>query len=294
MPPSPAAFYPEVTILKDLTLGKYIAVASPLHQLDPRTKFIAVLLLMSALFTAESLAPAGCKHLFAPLLFFAICLGIIVPLARLPIGIVIKNLRPFIWLFFFTLILWALWPPPPPYTVLWHLPAVDLFITSEGVQNGLFFSLRLALVIITASLLTLTTAPMELTTGLEKLFNPLRCIGFPAHELAMMITISMRFVPVLVEEAERLYKAQLARGANFSGGPIQRAKNLIPLLVPLFISTFARADRLALAMESRCYRGGVNRTYFRELKFGRGDLYTSLAVLATIAVVLTLPFLVPF
>ncbi|MBN98593.1 MAG: transporter [Gemmatimonadetes bacterium] len=294
MPPLPAAFYPEVTFLKDLTLGKYIAVASPLHNLDPRTKFIAVLLLMSTLLAAEGLAPGERTHLFAPLLFFAIFLAAIVPLARIPIGIVIKNLRPFIWLFFFTLVLWALWPPPPPYTVLWHLPAVDLFITLEGVKNGLFFSLRLSLIIVTASLLTLTTAPIELTAGLEKLFNPLRRIGFPVHELAMMISIAMRFVPVLVEEAERLYKAQLARGANFSGGPIQRAKNLIPLLVPLFISTFARADRLALAMESRCYRGGINRTYFRELKFAQGDFYTALAVLAIIAVLLTLPFLVPF
>ena len=283
-----------MAFLKDITLGKYIAADSPLHHLDPRTKFISVLLLMSALFAAEGLAPSARKHLFAPLLFFAIFLSFIVPLSRLPVGIVLKNLRPFIWLFFFTLIMWALWPPPLPYTILWRLPAVDLFITMEGLQNGLFFSLRLSLVIIAASLLTLTTAPMELTAGLEKIFNPLRCIGFPAHELAMMITISMRFVPVLVEEAERLYKAQLARGANFTGGPIQRAKNLIPLLVPLFISAFARADRLALAMESRCYRGGTERTHFRELKFGRRDLYSGLTVLATITAVLSVPFLLPF
>ncbi len=282
-----------MAFLQDITLGKYIAADSPLHRLDPRTKFVSVMLLMTALFTAQVFAPPGRKYLFAPLLFFGLFLVLVVPLARVPVGVVVKNLRPFIWLFLFTMVIWALWPPPQPYKVLWHLPAVDLFVTLEGLQRGAFFSLRLYLIIITASLLTLTTAPMELTHGLERLLSPLRRIGFPAHELAMLVSISLRFVPVLVEEAERLHKAQLARGADFTGGPIRRARNLIPLLVPLFISAFARADRLALAMESRCYRGGTERTHFRELKFGMSDLYTGLTVLAAIAVVISLPFLLP-
>ncbi len=283
-----------MALLKDITLGKYIAVASPVHRLDPRTKLISILVLMSALFAADGLTPQGTEHLLAPLLVFCLFLGPTIRLSRLPSGVVLKNLRPFIWLFLFTLVLWALWPPPFPYTVLWRLPYLDLFITLEGLQRGAFFSLRLSLVIVTASLLTLTTAPMELTDGLEKLLNPLRRIGFPAHELAMMTTISMRFVPVLIEEAERLHKAQLARGADFTGGPIRRARNLIPLLVPLFVSAFARADRLALAMESRCYRGGTERTHFRTLRFSRRDLCAGLIVLATVSVVLSIPLLLPF
>ena len=271
--------------LNDITLGRYIAVESPLHRLDPRTKFIATLVLMSTVLIADR---------FAPLMAYGFFLGIAIALSRLPVGVVLKNLRPFIWLFFFTLVLWALWAPPLPYTVLWRVPYTDLVVTAEGLQHGAFFCLRLSLVIITASLMTLTTAPMELTDGLERLLNPLRPLGFPAHELAMMVTISLRFIPVLIEEAERLRQAQLARGADFGGGPIRRAKSLIPLLVPLFISAFARADRLALAMESRCYRGGIERTSFRVLKWNQRDLRAGLIVLATVLVVWWIPAVLPF
>ena len=142
----------------------------------------------------------------------------------------------------------------------------------------LSFSVRLAVVVSLASLLTLTTSPIEITDGLERLLNPLRRFGFPAHELAMMVTIALRFIPVLIEEAERLHKAQLARGADFSGGPIRRVRQLMPLLVPLFLSAFARADRLAIAMESRCYRGGVSRTSYRVLQLRRRDLHAAVAV----------------
>ena len=271
--------------LNDITLGRYIAAESPLHRLDPRTKVIGTLVLMTAVLVSQG---------FSSLLTYGLLLALAVPLSRIPVGVVLKNLRPFIWLFGFTLVMWALWPPPLPYTVLWDLPYGDLFVTAEGLQHGAFFALRLSVVIITASLLTLTTSPTELTDGLEKLLNPLRAVGFPAHELAMMVTISLRFVPVLVEEAERLRKAQLARGADFGGGPIRRARSLIPLLVPLFISAFTRADRLALAMESRCYRGGVERTNFRELELGRRDLLAALAVGTAAAVVLAMPLLLPF
>ena len=270
--------------LKDITLGRYIAAESPLHRLDPRTKIIGTLVLM----TAVLLSPQ-----FSSLILYCAFLALLVPLSRIRLGVFLRNLRPFVWLFGFTLVLWALWPPPLPYTVLWDLPYSDLVVTAEGLQRGAFFALRLSVVIVTASLLTLTTSPTELTDGLERLLSPLRVIGFPAHELAMMVTISLRFVPVLVDEAERLRKAQLARGADFGGGPIRRARSLIPLLVPLFISAFTRADRLALAMESRCYQGGAGRTHFRELELGRRDLLAGLAVAAAAALLLAVPVVLP-
>jgi len=263
--------------LQDITLGKYVAADSCVHRLDPRTKFISTLALMIAVLSTPG---------FVPLLLFCLFLGVVIGLSRLPAGLVLRNLRPFLWLFLFTFALHALLTPGRE---LWSLPFADRAITREGLWLGAFFSLRLSAVIVTASLMTLTTAPLELTGGLERLFSPLRRFGFPAHELAMMVTISLRFIPVLVDEAERLRKAQLARGADFSGGPIRRARSLIPLLVPLFISAFARADRLALAMESRCYRGGTERTSFRELRFGRRDLYAGLAALSAVLAIGWIP-----
>jgi energy-coupling factor transport system permease protein len=260
-----------MALLQDITLGRYVPAESLLHRLDPRTKFVSVLALMIAVLSASA---------FVPLFFFGFFLSAAIAQSGLPVGLVLRNLRPFLWLFFFTFALHALLTPGQ---ALWVLPYGDFAVTREGLARGAFFSLRLSAVIVTASLMTLTTAPLELTSGLERLLGPLRRFGFPAHELALMVTISLRFIPVLIDEAERLRKAQLARGADFSGGPIRRARNLVPLLVPLFVSAFARADRLAMAMESRCYRGGAARTSFRELRFGRRDLGAGLAVLATVA-----------
>lgn len=257
--------------LKDIALGKYVAVDSPVHRLDPRTKLLATVTLM--------LAAVGSDQL-PVLAMFTVFVLLLARLSRLPLGLLVRNLRPFLWLFTFTLIMHGLMTPG---TVLWRVPLSDLDVTSEGLRFGAFFSLRLAVVVSLASLLTLTTAPIEITDGLERLLNPLRRFGFPAHELAMMVTIALRFIPVLIEEAERIYRAQLARGANFGGSPIRRARQLIPLLIPLFLSAFARADRLAVAMESRCYRGGVGRTTYRVLQLGRGDLNAALAVLAVVA-----------
>ncbi len=255
-----------MAVLQDITVGKYIATGSIIHRLDPRTKFVGAILLLSVLFVVEGTSPD--RRQFGPLLPFALFLAAAIPLSRLPYILVLRNLRPFLWLFAFTILLWSLWVPNPPYNVLWRLPWVDLFVTAEGLRGGLFFSLRLSLIVLAASLLTLTTAPMDLTWGLERLLAPFRRLGLPASELAMMITIALRFVPVLMEEAEKLRRAQLARGADFAGGPQRRIRQLLPLLVPLFISAFDRADRLAVAMESRCYRGGDKRTRYRVYRFG--------------------------
>ena len=257
--------------LKDIALGKYVAVDSPVHRLDPRTKLLAAIALMVTVVRCDEL-PA--------LTLFTVFVVLSARFARLPLGLLARNLRPFLWLFAFTLIMHGLMTPG---AVVWRLPLTDLDVTGEGLRFGGFFSLRLAVVISLAALLTLTTAPLELTDGLERLLNPLRRFGFPAHELAMMVTIALRFIPVLIEEAERLYRAQLARGADFSGGPIRRTRQLIPLLIPLFLAAFARADRLGVAMESRCYRGGEGRTSYRVLRLGRGDLIAALAVTAVAA-----------
>ncbi len=252
--------------LKNIALGKYVAVDSPIHRLDPRTKLVATLALM--------ITAVQCDRLPA-LILFSVFVLVSARLSLLTMTLLLRNLRPFLWLFAFTLIMHGLMSPG---VVIVRIPLTDLGFSYEGLRFGAFFSLRLAVVVSLASLLTLTTSPIEITDGLERLLNPLRRFGFPAHELAMMVTIALRFIPVLIEEAERLHKAQLARGADFSGGPIRRARQLLPLLVPLFLSAFARADRLAIAMESRCYRGGVGRTNYHLLELGRRDLHAAVTV----------------
>lgn len=268
-------------VLKDIALGKYVAVDSAVHDLDPRTKFLCLMILMTAVVLTTS---------FVALSLFALFLTGAVSLANIPLVFALRNLRPFAWLFSFTLLFNAFMTPGH---LIWQPPAVGLALTSEGLYAGAFFCARLSILVTVASLLTLTTTPMELTDGLERILGPLRRFRFPAHELAMMVTIALRFIPVLVEEAERLHKAQAARGADFGGNPIRRARKLIPLLVPLFISAFSRADRLALAMESRCYRGGEGRTSYRELVFRGRDLRAGIAVLVAVACAAFIPSQLP-
>lgn len=255
--------------LQDITLGRYVALDSPIHRLDPRTKFVGTIALM---ITALS------SHSFLALFIFAALLALAIPLSRLPIGMILANLRVFVWLFTFTFGLHAFLTPGP---TLWTLPPTDWTISAEGLRMGSFFCLRLATVVVSAALMTLTTSPMQLTNGLEHLFAPAKRIGVPVAELALMISIALRFIPVLVDEAERLRKAQVARGAEFGGHPIRRARSLLPLLIPLFVSAFERADRLALAMESRGYQPGVPRTYYHQLSFQRGDFFAGLVVVST-------------
>ncbi len=246
-------------ILGDIALGKYVAGTSILHRLDPRTKLLVVVLWMSA---------ALASHGVAPVVAFCLFILATASLSRLPAGLLLRNLRSFLWLLLMTASLHALMTPGH---LLWHVPWLDLDVTHEGLQAAAIFTLRLGAVVTAASLLTLTTSPLELTDGIERLLRPFRRIGVPAHELAMMISIALRFIPVLAEEAERLQKAQMARGAEFGGHPVARARKLVPLLVPLFLSAFARADRLAIAMEARGYRGGEGRTQYRQLAYRRAD-----------------------
>jgi len=179
-----------------------------------------------------------------------------------------KNLKPFFWLFLITFLIHLL---TTRGTVLYSIPWLDWTITSEGMTNGTVYSIRLALLIIIAALLTMTTAPIELTDSLEKLFSPLKRVKVPVHEFALMMTLALRFIPILLREAERIRNAQLSRGLSLEGNLMHRVKNIIPMILPLMVAAIRRADELAVAMEARSYTGGSGRTTYRKLGFAPGD-----------------------
>lgn len=251
-----------MVLFRDIVLGQYLPVDSAVHRLDPRTKFLTVAAIMAITLVVS--------NIWTYAFLLALLLGVI-SLARLPVNYVFRNLRSFAWLFVLTFVIHLLFTAGR--TLAWIGVG-----TVEGLWRGMFFCLRVAILIISAALLTLTTSPLELTDGLEKFLSPLRWFGLSSHALALMLVIALRFIPTFIEEANNIQKAQLARGANFSGNLIQRAKGLVPLLVPLFLSAFRRADELAVAMEARNYRTDGPRTHYRELNFSAAD-YLSLALL---------------
>lgn len=246
-------------MLKDITLGQYFPIDSALHKLDARTKILMLLLQIVAIFLARSV------WAYAAVVLFTI---LTVILSKVPVRLYFKGLKPILFVLLFTAVLNLFLTDGKDLPVFGH----SIGITVEGAILAVKMMLRLVLLIVTSSALTYTTSPMALTDGIEKLLKPLSKIGFPAHELAMMMSIAIRFIPTLIEETDKIIKAQQARGADFDTGSIlKRAKALIPMLVPLFISAFRRADELAVAMESRCYRGGETRTRLRELAFTKRD-----------------------
>jgi len=254
-------------MLKDITLGQYYPVESPVHRLDPRVKILLTIAFIVGVFLAKSLLG------FLPVIVFIVLAAYA---SHLPLKLLAKGLKPLRFILIFTFLLNLFFSPGD--TVLVHVWRIQ--ITLEGLLTALRFSARLIF------LLTLTTPPVVLTDGLERLLSPFAKIGFPAHELAMMMTIALRFIPTLLEEADKIMKAQMARGADFeSGNIIQRAKAMVPLLVPLFISAFRRAGDLAMAMEARCYHGGEGRTRLRILKLTRADAVATLITAAMIALV---------
>ncbi len=262
-------------MLRDITLGQYLPRESPIHRLDPRTKILLTLLYIVALFMADNGYPYVLLGFFTLLCY---------PLARLPLRIIGRSLRPLLFILALTVGLNMIMTSGE---VLYRLGPLSL--TREGLRLGVLMGVRLGLLIVTTSLLTLTTSPISLTDGMERLLRPFRRLGLPAHELAMMMTIALRFIPTLLEEAEKIMKAQTARGARFtSGNFLVRARNLVPLLVPLFVGAFRRADELALAMEARCYRGGEGRTRMRELHAAARDYLAALVMVAVMAAVLWL------
>ena len=244
----------------DITLGQYYPGNSFIHRLDPRTKILTTLLLIVAVFLANT--AAGYAALCAMVLFIILVSG-------LPFMLVLKSVKPLLFIIVLTLVLHAVMGQGEHVLYQWKL----IRVTEEGLRLGVQMAMRLILLLIISSILTFTTSPIVLTDGIEALLRPFRVVGVPAHELAMMMTIALRFIPTLMEETDRIIKAQTARGADFSGGNLLvRAKNMLPILVPLFISAFRRADDLAVAMEARCYRGGEGRTRMYQLTYRSGDL----------------------
>ena len=262
-------------MLKDITLGQYFPGTSFLHQLDPRCKIIATLIVIVAIFLAESLPAYGLITVFILLCFF---------ISHLPLKLILKSLKP-LWVII--ILTMGIHVFTTSGTVIWQWGI--LHITWEGIRQGALMTARLIYLIVFSSLLTYTTSPIVLTDGIEHLLNPFRRIGVPAHELAMMMTIALRFIPTLLEETDRIMKAQTARGANFTSGSIlQRGRNMIPLLVPLFVSAFRRADDLATAMEARCYRGGEGRTRMHELAYTFRDTIAMIVVIGLTAVLVAM------
>jgi len=268
-----------VELTRYVTIGQYLPRESPVHRLDPRTKIAAVTLLMVAIFVVRDFA--GYALLTAGLL------GVIA-LSQIPLGYLLRGLRPILFLLVLTLVLNVFFGGVQGGTELVRVRG--LVITREAVLRALFLGYRLVVLVVVTSLLTFTTSPVELTDGIERLLRPFRRLGVPAHELAMMMTIALRFIPTLLEETEKIMKAQMARGAEFDrGNALRRARALVPVLVPLFVSAFRRADELALAMEARCYRGGEQRTRMKELRFSLRD-GVALAVAVLASVVISVPY----
>lgn len=262
-------------MIRDITIGQYYPVDSIIHKIDPRVKIIGTFAFIIILFMIEK---------FWGYIFITFFLSYIINLAKVPIKYILKGLKPIFILLIITVLLNMIFTPGTK--ILFQLWKIK--ITLEGVKFAAFMGTRLVFLIIGSSLLTLTTSPIRLTDGIESLLKPLEKIRVPAHEIAMMMTIALRFIPILLEETDKIMKAQMARGADFeSGGVLKKAKSLIPLLVPLFISAFRRADDLAMAMEARCYRGGEGRTKLHPLKYTNYD-YISYCILITMVICIIL------
>ena len=262
--------------MRDITLGQYFPGNSPIHRLDPRTKLLGMFGYIVVIFLVKKITVFLVPALFVALVTY---------LAQVPLSYLVRSLKPirFLLVFMFLINLFMVKTGETIWT--WQF----IRITEGGVYQAVYITLRLVLLLAGTSLMTLTTTPIALTDALEKLLSPFGKLGFPAHELAMMMTIALRFIPTLIEEADKIMKAQMARGADFeSGNVFHRAKSMIPVLVPLFISAFRRADELATAMECRCYHGGEGRTKLSELHYQTRDWVAYLTGAALLAVMIVL------
>ena len=260
-------------MIRDITLGQYYPGKSLIHRLDARTKIIATLLFIVELFVVNN---------FWGFLIAAVAVFTVIGVSRVPLKFIFRGLTAVFLIIIFTFIINLFMIDG---RVLWHWKF--LTITYEGLSRAFFMAVRLILLIIGSSILTLCTKPIELTDGLEKLLKPLSKIGVPSHEIALMMTIALRFIPTLMEETDKIIKAQQARGADFeSGNIVQRAKSLIPILIPLFISSFRIAQELALAMEARCYHGGDGRTRMNEIHFSKKDLIAGAILALFLAIII--------
>ena len=260
-------------MLKDITLGQFFPINSPIHRLDPRVKIISAIIFIIVVFMCKT-----------PLSFGVIIAlnALVIYLSRIRFSVILKSLKPVLILIIFTAIINLFLTSGDNYVVNWKF----IRISQEGIYSAVIMSVRIIMLVSFTSLLTFTTSPILLTDGIEALLKPFSKIGLPAHELAMMMTIALRFIPTLLEETDKIIMAQKSRGADFeSGNLIKRAKALVPILVPLFINSFRRADELATAMECRCYRGGENRTRLKELSMNKKDVFALIFVFACAVIV---------
>jgi len=254
-------------MLRDITLGQYYQTESVIHRLDPRVKIAATLFFIISLFVFEH--PIGYA-------VAALFLAVSIKLSKVPFKFMVKGMKAIMFILLFTVIFNLFLTPGEPLFTVWKIT-----VTKEGLKVAVLMAVRIVFLIIGSSVMTLTTTPNNLTDGMEKMLRPLKVIKVPVHEISMMMSIALRFIPILMEETDKIMKAQIARGADFeSGNIIKKAKSLIPLLVPLFISAFRRANDLAMAMEARCYRGGDNRTKMKPLKYKKRDFIAYFVVLA--------------
>lgn len=257
-------------MLKDITIGQYVKGDSILHRVDPRTKIFGMLAIMVALFFVNN----WIGLVYAAVVVFAVLFA-----SQVPLKFYIRGVKPLRWILLFTAAIQIFLTPGE---IIWQWGI--LHITAEGVRLAIFMCVRLVLLVMTTSVLTLTTTPIVLTDAVENLLSPFKRIGVPAHELAMMMTIALRFIPLLADETEKIMAAQKARGAAFDeGGLMDRARALLPILVPLFLSAINRASELAMAMEARCYHGGEGRTRLHELHYENRDRVAGILVALILA-----------
>jgi len=259
-------------MLRDITLGQYYRTESVIHKLDPRVKLVATFAFIVSLFLVKNFI--GYVIAF---LFLAIC----VKLSNVPPRFIFRGMKTIFFLLILTMVFNLFLTPGEPLLTVWKFK-----ITKEGIKLAFMMGIRLVFLITGSSLMTLTTTPNNLTDGLESLLKPLKKVHVPVHEISMMMSIALRFIPILMEETDKIMKAQMARGADFESGSLMtRARSLVPLLVPLFISAFRRANDLAMAMESRCYRGGEGRTKMKPLIYRHHDYIAYISILAYLVLI---------
>ena len=268
-------------MIRDITIGQYYPAKSILHRLDPRVKLVCTLLYLISLFLFKSIS----GYLIATAFLLTI-----IKLSKVPFSYIMKGMKPIIMLLMITVVFNLFLTRDGNVLVKFWV----FTITEGGLRTAVYMAIRLVYLITGSSLMTFTTTPNELTDGIESLLKPLNKIRIPVHEVAMMMSIALRFIPILLEETDKIMKAQIARGADLeSGNIIQRAKSMIPILVPLFVSAFRRANDLAMAMEARCYRGGDGRTKMKPLKYIRRDYCAYIIVLFYLAVVFVIGRYIP-
>ena len=269
-------------MIRDITIGQYYPAESRIHRLDPRVKIVCTLLFLVSLFIQNSLLGYVIATLY---------IGVVIHLSKVPLKYIVKGLKPIVILLLFTVVMNLFLTQGGEVLVQFWV----FTISENGLRSSVFMAVRLMYLVAGSSIMTFTTSPNGLTDGMEKLLHPLNRVGVPVHEVAMMMSIALRFIPILLEETDKIMKAQMARGADFeSGNIIQRAKAMIPILVPLFVSAFRRANDLAMAMEARCYHGGEGRTKMKPLRYKSRDKMAYVLTLIYLVVIFCVGRFVPF